>query len=322
MIKTEHKYIEILRILKEFQEPMGAKRLSELLAERGYVMTDRAVQYYLRYLDSRGFTEKVGNLGRVLTLSGINETDRALVGDRIGFIISKLEKLAFRSTFSPETATGDVAYNLTIVPDEILDKVTNVYDKVRDSGCSFFSGYHLIDRDPKIPSGHTGILSVCSITMDGVFQHQGIPVKMAYGGTIMVENREPSKFVNLIGYPGSTVDPLQLFIGAGLTGINRYIDTGSGVLLANIRQIPAAANDRAVEVIKGMQSSGFQFPLIMGKGQILNLLTDPHRISLVSYSGMNSVGGVVEEGLKIKTEIGAGTISFSKIDTNNDQCIK
>jgi len=123
MIKTEHKYIEILRILKEHQEPMGAKRLSEMLAERGYVMTDRAVQYYLRYLDTRGFTEKVGNQGRILTPSGIMETDRALVDDRIGFVISKLERLAFRSTFDPATSTGDVAYNLTIVPDEILEPV-------------------------------------------------------------------------------------------------------------------------------------------------------------------------------------------------------
>jgi len=30
---------------------MGAKRLSELMAERGFVLSDRAVQYYLRYLD-------------------------------------------------------------------------------------------------------------------------------------------------------------------------------------------------------------------------------------------------------------------------------
>jgi repressor of nif and glnA expression len=182
MIKTEHKYIEILRILKDHQEPMGAKRLSEILAERGYVMTDRAVQYYLRYLDNRGFTEKVGNQGRVLTPAGIMETDRALVDDRIGFVISKLERLAFRSTFDPDTATGDVAYNLTIVPDEILEPVCERFDKVRDAGCSFFSGYSFLDRDPRVPSGYTGILTVCSITMDGVFQHNGIPVKVAYGG--------------------------------------------------------------------------------------------------------------------------------------------
>ncbi len=312
MIKTEHKYIEILRILKDHQEPMGAKRLSELLAERGYVMTDRAVQYYLRYLDVRGFTEKVGNQGRILTSSGMSETDRALVEDRIGFVISKLERLAFLSTFDPDTATGDVAYNLTIVPEEDIDQVTDAYDRVRNAGCSFFTGYSLLDRDPRIPPGHTGILSVCSITMDGVFQHHGIPVRVAYGGTISIEKKKPVRFVDLIGYQGSTVDPLQLFIGAGLTGINDFINTGTGVLLANIRQIPGAAEEQSTGLISKMQDCGFRFPLTYGKGEIFNLFTDPHRISLVSYSGMNSVGCVVEEGLKVRTEIGAGTIPFSR----------
>ncbi|NLV25956.1 MAG: DUF128 domain-containing protein [Methanomicrobiales archaeon] len=313
MIKTEHKYIEILRILKDHQEPMGAKRLSELLAERGYVMTDRAVQYYLRYLDTRGFTEKVGNQGRILTPSGIMETDRALVDDRIGFVISKLERLAFRSTFDPSTSTGDVAYNLTIVPNEVLDPVSLIFDKVRDAGCSFFSGYSFVDRDPRVPPGHTGILTLCSITMDGVFQHHGIPVKVAYGGTLQIENKNPIRFMNIIGYQGSTIDPLQLFIGAGLTAITRYCDTNSGLLLANVRQIPAGAEERSRSLISEMQDCGFRFPLTMGKGRIFNLLTDPHRISLVSFSGMNSIGSVFEAGYKFHTEIGAGTIPFSKV---------
>jgi len=99
-IRTERKYIEILRILKEHQEPMGAKRLPELMVERGFVLSDRAVQYYLRYLDEMGFTENVGNMmGPILTHNGMNETESALVGERIGVIISKLERVAFRSIF-------------------------------------------------------------------------------------------------------------------------------------------------------------------------------------------------------------------------------
>jgi len=73
MIRTERKYIEILRILKEHREPVGAKRLSELMAERGFVLSDRAVQYYLSYLDSMGFTEKIGNQGRILTIGTPDE---------------------------------------------------------------------------------------------------------------------------------------------------------------------------------------------------------------------------------------------------------
>jgi repressor of nif and glnA expression len=106
MIRTERKYIEILRILKEHQDPIGAKRLSELMAERGFILSDRAVQYYLSYLDTMGFTEKIGNQGRILTRAGLDETDNALVDDRIGFVISKLERLAYRSTFDPATSMG------------------------------------------------------------------------------------------------------------------------------------------------------------------------------------------------------------------------
>ena len=128
-----------------------------------------------------------------------------------------------------------------------------------------------------------------------------------------MKEREPVRFIDVIGYQGSTVDPLQLFIGAGLTSINNYIDTGNGSLLANVRQIPGAAEEKAQNLIVEMQGCGFRFPLTMGKGRIFNLLTDPHRISLVSFSGMNSIGCAVEAGYNLRTEIGAGTIPFSRI---------
>jgi Uncharacterized protein conserved in archaea len=106
--------------------------------------------------------------------------------------------------------------------------------------------------------------------MDGVFQHNGIPVKVAYGGTIQIEEKNPVRFMNIIGYQGSTVDPLQLFIGAGLTSITQYINSGSGLLLANVRQIPGAAEERGLSLISQMQDCGFRFPLYMGKGRIFN----------------------------------------------------
>ncbi len=73
-IQSERKSIEILRILREHREPVGAKRLSEIMAERGFVLSDRAVQYYLSYLDEQGFTRKIGNKGRILTPEGHTET--------------------------------------------------------------------------------------------------------------------------------------------------------------------------------------------------------------------------------------------------------
>jgi len=311
-IASERKVVEILRILKDHHEPMGAKRLSELLGEHGFVLTDRAVQYYLRYLDDHGFTRKVGNIGRVLTPRGIAEIERALVDERLGFIISKLERLAFRSTFDPITATGDVAYNLSIVPEEIAENVATVFDEVVNADLGFFSGYSRLDRDPRLLSGYVGFVTVCSITMDGVLQRMGIPVRMAYGGRLSIDNSKAVEFLDLISYQGTTINPLQLFISAGLTSVSDVVKIGDGIALANVRQVPIASEREVKKIISLMRDCGFKFPINMGS-QIFNLPNDPYRLSIASFSGMNLVANSVERGYPIKTEVGAGTIPFSRI---------
>jgi repressor of nif and glnA expression len=316
MIRTERKYIEILRILKEHREPVGAKRLSELMAERGFILSDRAVQYYLSYLDTMGFTEKVGNQGRILTPEGFQETDNALVDDRIGFVISKLERLAYRSTFDPASGTGDVAYNLSVVPEESLDRIQAAFDEVVKAGCGFFSSYRIIDNDPRIPHGSAGIITICSISMDGVFQRNGIPVKMAYGGRLEIAGGKPKQFVDLIGYRGTTIDPLELFISSGLTSINSYCRTRSGITLANVREVPSFALHQVEDTIGQMKQCGFIFPVSMGN-QVFNLPHNPYRLSIVAFSGLNFIGNTAEQGFDIKTEIGAGNIPFAKVMETN-----
>lgn len=315
-IRTERKYVEILRILREHQEPVGAKRLSELMAERGFVLSDRAVQYYLSYLDSMGFTEKIGNQGRVLTPEGRQETDNALVDDRIGFIISKLERLAYRCTFNPSTSTGDVAYNLSIVPETSFEQAKSAFDEVIKAECGFFPSYRVIDNDPRIPPGSVGFMSICSISMDGVFQRKGIPVEMAFGGRLEIEQGIPKRFVDLIGYRGTTIDPLELFISSGLTTIAGFARSKTGIVLANVREVPSTAKESVVDTISLMNACGFVFPVSMGN-QVLNLRDNPFRLSVVAFSGLNFIGNCVEHGIDIKTEIGAGNIPFSKIVDSN-----
>ena len=316
MIRTERKYIEILRILKEHKDPVGAKRLSELMAERGFVLSDRAVQYYLSYLDAMGFTEKIGNQGRILTPLGLGETENALVDDRIGFIISKLERLAYRSTFDPATGTGDVAYNLSIVREEFSDQVKDAFDSVVKSGCGFFNSYRIIDRDPRVPPGSVGFVTLCSISMDGVFQRNGIPVRMAFGGRLEIEQGLPKRFNDLIGYRGTTIDPLELFISAGLTSISQYTRSKSGIVLANVREVPSGAKQHVEKTIGLMNECGFLFPVMMGN-KVMNLPDNPFRMSIVAFSGLNYIGNTVENNIEIKTEIGAGNIAFSKVSEPN-----
>jgi hypothetical protein len=259
-----------------------------------------------------GFTEKIGNQGRILTRVGLDETDNALVDDRIGFVISKLERLAYRSTFDPATSTGDVAYNLSIVPLESFEKVKSAFDEVAKVGCGFFNSYRIVDQDPRVPSGSVGFITICSISMDGVFQRNGIPVKMAYGGRLEIDKGTPRQFKDLIGYRGTTIDPLELFISSGLTSISGFAKTKSGITLANVREVPSSAKKEVEETIRLMNACGFVFPIAMGN-QVFNLPANPFRLSIVAFSGLNYIGNTVEHGIEITTEIGAGNIQFAKV---------
>ena len=311
-IRSERKYLEILRILADSHEPLGAKRLSEKMAERGFVLSDRAVQYYLQYLDEAGFTEKVGNRGRILTDAGIAESESALVDERIAFIISKLEQLSFRSTFDPATGTGSVAYNLSFVREEDLPGVEAAFDEVAGVGYGFLNTYRIVDTDPRIPEGHVGIMTACSVTLDGLLQKRGIPARLEYAGRMIVGENGTAGFLDLIGYRGTSVDPLHLFISAGLTTINRLVTTRAGVGLANNRPVPAVARGQVEEAAGLMMECGFVFPAGGGIGEF-NLPKHPYRLSVVAFSGMNMVGNALEKGYAIRTEIGAGIIPFERM---------
>ena len=200
-----------------------------------------------------------------------------------------------------------------MVPKNQEEQLCGVFDEIIKSECGFFNSYKILDNDPRVPPDSVGIITICSISMDGVFQRNGIPVRMAYGGRLLIENSIPGAFLDLIGYRGTTIDPLQLFISAGLTSVRSLVRTKSGIGLANVREVPGPAESRVKELIGAMQQCGFAFPVSMGH-DVLNLQPNPDRISIVSFSGMNYIANAVEQGLKITTEIGAGNIRFSKIN--------
>ena len=69
------------------------------------------------------------------------------------------------------------------------------------------------------------------------------------------------------------------------------ISNGTGTALANVREVPAAAESQVRETVAQMRKSGFVFPVTMGTSPF-NLPSDPYRLSIVSYSGMNFVASV------------------------------
>ena len=69
-------------------------------------------------MDERGLTRTVGRDGRLITESGIKELRSALVRDKVGFATSRIELLAFRTSFNEEKRIGSVPVNISFFPKE------------------------------------------------------------------------------------------------------------------------------------------------------------------------------------------------------------
>ncbi|HLB72275.1 MAG: NrpR regulatory domain-containing protein [Candidatus Methanoperedens sp.] len=180
-LTVQRKIIAILKIIHESHTPIGARLIADRMNSRGYGLGERAIRYHLRILDERGLTKRLGYDGRIITELGIDELNNALVGDRIGFIITKIERCMLDTTFDLRTGQGHVIINISIIDKNDLDKAMEVLKQVIHNGYSFSPYIKLIDEgsvtsDIEIPEGKTGIATMCSITVDGILLNNGIPV--------------------------------------------------------------------------------------------------------------------------------------------------
>ena len=99
----------------------------------------------------------------------------------------------------------------------------------------------IVSVSMEIPAGSLGVATVCSITLDGMLMNKDIPVLTSYAGVAEVRERPPEEFTDLIAYAGSSLDPMKVFMARRVTSVANAISSGSGRVLANVREVPIAA---------------------------------------------------------------------------------
>ena len=112
----ERKELAIMKVLSDSTEPVGARVIAQHLNDLGFDLGERAVRYHLKLMDERGLTRLIGQRnGRMLTERGNEEVQSALVQDKVGFTISKIETLSFRTNLNCQTGTGMIPVNVSII---------------------------------------------------------------------------------------------------------------------------------------------------------------------------------------------------------------
>ena len=306
--ESARKEIEILRILSEFDSPVGSTLLKRELRKRGFLLSERTVRYHLQLLEAKGFLCGHNRRGRTITSQGMEELGRALASQRLGFVTTRFMSLAYLATYDPTADTGTVVANVSLLDKSLKDKTVETMKALQSMNLLSAPYIKVLDEnseycDISVPEGKIALFTVCNLTLDSILIHSGIPLVFGYGGLVQVVNHKPIRFVEIMSYEGTTIPPLEVFVYRRMTSIMRILRTGSGMLLATMREIPAEARDRTVKILDSQQKKGWGGVLVVGEPNepVLGIPVSMDRFGICVVGGIVPGAAMVEEGAQIVT---------------------
>lgn len=242
------------------------------------------------------------------------------ISNNITFTISRIEELIYGVTFDPATKRGKVIVNLSLVKKEDLDRVLEIFSQVMYSGIAVSPLIKIVDEgetsgDLVIEKGKVGILTICSITIDGVLLKAGIPSKLKCGGIVQVRDREPIRFTDLLMYVSTTLDPLEVFTSKNYTSVLQVITTGSGKILANLREVPMSAREDVEGILEDLVAADFKGVLAVGEPNtpLLDVPVGRDRVGIALIGGHNLVAAGIESDIEIQSKAISHLIEVSEM---------
>jgi repressor of nif and glnA expression len=306
--------MEILRILADREEVLGAKTIAEELKKKGYDLGERAVRYHMRILDEKGFTERIGYAGRQITDKGRKELEKGLIYDQVDFIFSKFEDMIYQTTLNPSDGTGKVIVNTSsfVYEKNIMDILKSVFKK----GIAVSPYVKFLDPIPE-EGNEIRLDTVCGTTIDGMLLRKGIPVIPKYGGIVKVEDYVPTRFTELISYKKTSMTPLEAFTDKNMTSVLEVIENGNGSIPANFRLIPKTARKNAVEIFNKLQKIGITGLLKVGdEGEsVLGIPVDDNMVGIAVIGGIAPLCAAKEAGFDVNIKLAENTIEFGEMQS-------
>jgi len=312
--------LAILKILDRYSDVIGSREISRQLKMHGIDLTERTVRYHLRILDERGYTEVFGKEGRKITEKGRKELEHSLVSEKVGFVISRIESLSYLTTLNLGTMDGDVILNISYFPEDRVKDALKILRSV------FSSPYVMSNRiilarggemigDITIPHGMMGIGTVCSVTINGIFLKAGIPVTSRFGGVVEINEGRPVRFISLISYDGSSLDPLEIFIRSKMTDVLGAVKNHSGKMLASFREMPVICMDEAKRLAKAMNDKGIGGILLIGSPNkpLLEVPVGIDKVGMVIVGGLNPIAAIEESGISTESKAMSTLYPYSKL---------
>jgi len=320
--RIEKKRLAILRVLKNYTTPLASRTITNHLVHQGYDISERTVRFHLLDMDRDGLTEYITRKGRRITPQGIKELSKARVFEKVGFLNAKIDQMTYRMNFNLELRKGTVVVNTSLIRRDDLPGAAPLMKRVFDAGFSMGRLMTLFEPgeqigDISIPEGYVGIGTVCSITLNGVLLSHGIPTHSRFGGILEIENRKAARFIAIINYNGTSLDPLEIFTKSGMTDYIGATTNGNGLIGASFREVPAASRERVIEIAKRLDDIGLGGVYEVGlQGQDLcEIPLNEGLVGIIVIGGLNPVAILAESGYDVSLNALSGHVNYNRLFT-------
>jgi repressor of nif and glnA expression len=239
---------------------------------------------------------------------------------RVGYLSARIDQMAYSMTFDLVTRTGLVVANMSVVDPGHLAACEDDICKV--FACGYAMGNLLAILSPGeslgdwvVPPDKLGVCTVCSITLNGVLLKHGVPTTSTFGGLLELRDGRPTRFVEMIHYDGTSIDPLEVFIRSGMTDYSGAVRDGNGLIGASFREMPERARDLAVQLADRVSAIGLGGFMEIGwpDQPVLELPVSPGRIGVVMIGGLNPIAVLEEHGYRVQSQALAGLLEYNRL---------
>ncbi len=297
----------ILRVLADAGEPISSDAISLELRELGVDLRSRMVRNYLCKMEQKGFVRPAGRRRREITDAGLRELDRGTALNKMELASARLDNLSYRMSLDPATERGTVVLNVSTFRASDLPRAYETIRGVLDRGLGMgrrvliaaegerLGGHH-------VAYGQAAVGTVSSVTMDGALRASGVQVYARFGGLLELRAGKPVRFVQLIHFDATTVDPVEMFLKSRMTQVRFAAESGFGCIGASFREIPAAALQEVNRVRARLRALQLDGILAIGRPgrPLLDVPVAIGRVGLVVAAGLNPIAAVEEAGIETR----------------------
>jgi len=314
------KKLAILSILKSSTTPLSGSKIAKALEKGAFDMSERTIRLYLNQMDEDGWTENRGKHGRLITENGLSELAASNLLNRMGVLSAKIDQMTYRMNFDLDTRSGTLVVNTTLVEPEHLLKRIDMVNQVFEQGYAMGTLITILQPGERIgtfsvPDGMIGFCTVCSITLNGVLLKHCVPIRSRFGGLLEMKNGQPTRFVEMISYDGTSIDPLDIFIRGGMTDYVGAITDGNGKIGASFREIPSDSRELVTHLAEKLTKIGLGAFLTIGHpGQpVLDIPVNESCSGAIVIGGLNPVAILEETGHRVTSRALSGLIEFNRL---------